>query len=662
MTKQSENPNPTARKYLSMLWWICPILACFAGWTAIADWFDHPIQHDAQVTYLPAAHAFMEQGWHFLLTPESYHVVPLAYLWPALWGADPTLIRTANAGLWAGCIFFLWQSCRLLEGYRAGLIGMILLGTHPELRRYFPTELTEPVFLFGIFGWIYAVANILIKDQVTWWMVLFGSAMLTITLLSRPVMQLLAPVCLIICLACLAYWKLRKQPPPSHCQSSLTFLSWSLSLGLILPIALILKNGLVFGLWGLGTGSGAGLYLGTHPLTQGTEPAFLGFHYDVNSFTTLTSGDSDHLTIASDRALRDAAIWQTQSTSLTDGLAFFGRKLWWWLAHHPAQIDAFGSALRKIRFFELLVLIVAVTSVFLRGYRHINRRHPILPNTSPSSSAEGSQWLFRAFLLAMFLGMLGQLLPVLYNSRYSSALLDPWLIPLAAWGFAYLTAPIQLQSTLGRHGWSLGMKTPAGTPFWQPVAMLFGILTLTFAGYNFARTNEQIAPDPMHMGKVVSHLDISASERAEVYGMTATGDRSWMITKSPAALQIRIDQADVDHITAAGILNALWKTDIALNAKERCGKTDISYRTLSDRILQPAYKQPLQLPLKADGAIHTIVTHANDELRPQEPGSLRIVLRCPVGTEVQWKNTQLLESSYFKDVAAHVKPSLVTDN
>ena len=206
------------------------------------------------------------------------------------------------------------------------------------------------------------------------------------------------------------------------------------------------------------------------------------------------------------------------------------------------------------------------------------------------------------------------------------------------------------------------MASPIGIPFWPTVTTLSGILILTFAGYNFARLNESVAADSTHLGAVQSYLDISAGDRAEVYGMTAQGDRSWVITESPAALQIRIDQADIERITTEGIFNALWKTEIALDSKKRCGKTDISYRTLDNHILQPTYKRPLQLPLKTDGAFHAIVTHANDELRPHAPGSLRIVLKCPVGTEVHWRNTQLLESRYFREAAAHIKPSLEAHN
>ena len=113
--------SPHHLRYLTWLW---PLLACAAGWMTVAERFDDAVHFDAKHVYLPAARAFLEQGWSYLLTPDSYRVVPLAYLWPALWGAEPEGIRIANAGLWAGCVFFLWHTARALGGYRAGAAAL----------------------------------------------------------------------------------------------------------------------------------------------------------------------------------------------------------------------------------------------------------------------------------------------------------------------------------------------------------------------------------------------------------------------------------------------------------------------------------------------------------------------------------------------------------
>lgn len=659
----NKNPPPmnfiTSSPWHENAWigfWLWPAIASIIGWTKISTHFNDPIHFDAQYVYLPAARAFLEQGWTYFLTPDSYRVVPLAYLWPALWGGDPSLIRMANAGLWAGCILFLWSACGLLGSHRAGAIAVLLLACHPELPLYFSTELTEPIFLFGLFGWIYSLARILIEGRSSWRTTLLSASMLTITLLSRPVLQLIAPALLLLCLAGMAYVRRHKNLKMTQWQHLMKCLAWSLALGLTPPLILLIKNGVAFGLWGLGTGSGTGLYLGTHPLTQGAEPGFLGFDYDVNSLAALKNGgNGDHLSLVGDKALRNAAIWHIQSISFTDAISFYGRKLWWWLAHHPVQVDTSSSTLRKLRFFELLVLAASIISLahewIHRSKKSNKEKYPHrLGNSSPT------QRIFIGFLLFMLLGMLAQLIPILYNSRYSSALLDPWLIPLTAWGLANLTYPIQLQGTFGQQGWSLGMTARQGTKFWPAAFALAAILVLTFTSYNFLRRHEQIAVVPHHMGQTATHLDISADQRVETHGLDPQDEHTWVTTESPSVFEVRIEPEDIERLNKAKIFNAMWKTTIALHADRPCHNTDISYHLADGRILQPANKRPLLLPVETDGNFHPLVTHANHEMRPRAPGNLRIVLHCPIGMQVQWQGTQLLESRHVWDAASHIKP------
>ena len=619
--------------------WFWPLLACAAGLRFIIQRLDAPVLTDPAYTYLPAARALLEQGWSFLLTPQSYQVTPLAYLWPALWGGDPAWIRIANMGLWVGCVWFLWRTCYMLGGLRAGAVAMLML-LSPELVRYFPTEMTEPLYLFGLFGWMHAMARLVINREHSPAVITQGALMLATTLLSRPVLQLIAPAALLACLCYLAYSLLLKQKDPhSIHRQCISSIGWSLGLGLVLPLALAIKNGWVFGLWGLGTGSGIGLYLGTHPLYQGAEPGFLGFDYDVNTMVALAASANSPLSLAGDRAAHQAALWSLQSMSLADAFAFFGRKLWWWLAHHPAQIEAFGGSLRKFRFFELLVLITAVIWMPYAWFRR--SANSLRSATSPQQLA------FAAFLLVMFLAMLGQLLPILYNSRYSSALLDPWLIPLTAFGISSLTASVHLQGIFRKHCWSIGLSARQGASIWPVIAAFAMILLLTFAGYNALKKRESIAVDPQQMGAILAYVEVTDSSRIQTYGMSPQEKNTWVTTESPAALHVRIASAD--------LFNALWQTDIALDANDkRCRRADVAYQTADHRILQPRHKLSLQLPLQADSLTHSLVTHANRELRPREPGSLRIVLNCPVGTLVTWHGTRLLESRHAWDAAAHI--------
>jgi hypothetical protein len=537
----------------------------------------------------------------------------------------------------------------MLGGVHVAALAMLLM-LSPELVRYFPSELTEPIYLFGLLGWMHAMARIIICQERTWAVIAQGACMLSLTLLSRPVLQLIAPATLLACLGCMAYWCIaRKGIPAPAWQQRLPTIALSLGCGLILPLALVIKNGIVFGLWGIGTGSGIGLYLGTHPLFQGAEPAFLGLIFDVDLMAGLANTSGNLRSAASEVVIRQAALWQMQSMSFVETAAFFGRKLWWWLAQHPTQIEWGNSALRKLRFFELSTLFM--TSIWL-AWNWLRRDGP-----SPllRTIVTPRQWAMTAFVLVMFLGMLVQMLPILYNSRYSSSLLDPWLVPLTALGLTMLTKPIALQGSFTKARWRIGLEGREGTSLFPPIAALAIILLLTFGGYNLARKYEHVAIDPEHMGLTLAHLNITDGDRIEMQGIERRGEQAWVMTQSPAALLVRLDKNDIERTTAAGIFNALWDTEIAVHAQTRRCKVEASYQTADGRILQPPYTRPLNLPLHANGMRHHLVTHANHEMRPREPGYLRLVFHCPTGTRLEWHSTRLLESRHAWDAAAHVK-------
>lgn len=645
--------TPSSR--FTSFYWVWPLLACWAGWRVIGKRFDHAVHVDAAQVYLPAARAFLEHGWSYLLTADSYRVVPLAYLWPALWGGDPDWIRLANGGLWVGCVWFLWQTCVLMGGARAGVVAMLLWGFHPELPQYFATELTEPIFLFGLLGWMHAMATIVIARRATRAVVTQAAVMLTVTLLSRPVLQLIAPAALVLCVATLAFWQLNPARLPSIAvRDTVRGVAWSVALGLLLPLALVAKNGVVFGLWGLGTGSGTGLYLGTHPLFQGTEPPFLGFDYDVNALAVLSGGDGDHLSLLADRAAREAALWQIGAMPISDAAAFFGRKLWWWLAHHPAQTDVFGTALRKVRLWELFT--VMSYAVFL-AYR-CRRSKTLAPTSRAEFDAAPGQRLqlsFAVMVFALFAMMLAQLIPILYNSRYSSALLDPLLIPLTAFCVAGLIAPLRLGGTLSKHRWSVELTASPAVLLLPAFVALATAAALTSATYNFARKHDIPVVDPFHMGSTLERLHTTSSDRIHTQGMTPGGRGDWVTTESPAVLSVAWNSTEISTLDAAPPFNALWETRLSARTEngKPCRRAEAAYQTVEGAILQPLARRPLLLPLKGDGSLQHLVTHANGELRPRRAGSFRLVLHCPIGTTVRWQGTRLLESRHPWIAAKH---------
>ena len=578
-------------------------------------------------------------------------------MWPALWGADPVWIRLANCGLWAGCVFACWRCATLIGGFRGGVVAVLLLALHPELLNYFPTELTEPIFLFGLFGWLWTLAEWLVGRNESRALRICSAFLLTLTLLSRPVLQLLVPLGLLAAVAMAWHSRKAAQAPRLATARLCRQMAFMLALSMVLPALLVLKNGVLFGLWGLGTGSGTGLYLGTHPLFQGAEPAFLGLFYDVNDFVFRITGDYDHLALAGNRAASAAALAQLGTLSFSEGLAFFARKLWWWMVHHPASLAAHGSALRKIRLFEWFTLATCtfhmVWVLRQQGWAGLSRRLPAPYYRSAEKDSLQGSTMRQCVVLLLLAGlgslMLAQLLPILYNSRYSSTLLDPWLILLTGFGVAYLLHPYQLSTGWYRTRWHLsltGRKTATGqrAGLWPGALAVPALLVATALAFNTIRRHEVVAIDPAHLGAHLERMAFSADADLSANGMEKQPNGMWLMTDSPAALVLPVSAEQVALLKQRPPYNALWEIDMAIRTPRprRCRMAEIAYTHPATTLAHHVSR----LNLDADSHPHLHAIHANADLRPNAAGDLRIAFHCPVGTLVHWNGARLLESLY----------------
>jgi hypothetical protein len=259
----------------------------------------------------------------------------------------------------------------------------------------------------------------------------------------------------------------------------------------------------------------------------------------------------------------------------------------------------------------------------------------------------------------MFALLAGQLLPILYNSRYSVALLDPWLIALTAFCMVRLTGPVRWRGCVRRNRWSIAIIAPHGIAILAAVASLVTIVAMTSMTYNLARRSEYVRVDTERMRPVAAFVRIADPDRIHSTGMVQQGERQWVITESPAAFMVSLDPSEVERIGKLRPSNALWDTEIALHSTGsqpiQCRGAEVAWQTPAGAVLQPAYKLPLQLPLTADGQFRHLVTHANSELHPGVPGSLRIVLKCPIDTVVEWRETRFLKSRHVLDAAKYLK-------
>jgi hypothetical protein len=520
---------------------------------------------------------------------------------------------------------------------------MIFWTANPEIYRYFPTELTEPIFLLGLTSWTWAIVNLVLSPKPSRRLTLVAAVGLCITLLSRPVLQLIAPLGLAICLGLLTWNHIRgNRPYASHVEQQVRTIAISLALGILIPLLLIIKNGVMFDLWKLGTGAGTGLYLGTNPLFQGAEPAFLGFSYDNNSLAQITSNTGDHLDLKADRIAQAVGIWQIQSMPPKEACTFFARKLWWWLAHHPASLQLYGSTLRKLRLLEissLALMLVLMACIWLRSGTTAlaqflpDADHPPRPRLAAA-----------ALVLLLFSALLAQLLPILYNSRYSTALLDPWLIVLAAFSMAVLFAPLKLK--VSTH--SLVLLTVGRIPLIPALLIPIVPAAVTSITFNYAKRHEIVAIDQPAETRTLFELP---ADRITTMYLTPLASNHWVMNEDVAVLSLDLSTMDLKAIESRSPINAIWRMNLALTRKSgKCKPSDVAYQLSDGRILD-AYV----LPLNADGQMHTAYIHGNRTLRPTQPGRLRIVLKCPAGTEITWAGAAFLSSIHPQIAAQRIR-------
>ena len=70
--------------------------------------------------------------------------------------------------------------------------------------------------------------------------------------------------------------------------------------------------------------------------------------------------------------------------------------------------------------------------------------------------------------------------------------------------------------------------------------------------------------------------------------------------------------------------------------------------------MQSDVKFPLRLKVKSSPHEQVLLTHANYDMRPQEPGQYQLQFLCPVGTKIQWISTRLLESTQTQEATKNI--------
>lgn len=616
-------PEKTARQAIHRIWTDALLLLLLLWQTGkrLARVFPEPgaLNSDAYWSYLPNAHKMLEHPWTFLTTdPTSYHVAPLGYIWPALWGADQLNTQLANCALFLISIILFWSFVRQAGGSLAAfLAGAILVG-HPDIHDHAAQVLTEAPYFFGFSLTLFAIGRAM-ADATSrrWWLALMAAG-LTITLLTRPVLQYMLLVLLLTAVTASLF---------GSAKSGARAVAAALAISLLLPAAFIVKNGVYFGFWGIASGSGSGLLYGLSPYKNGAEPVYSNFSYDADVIPHLVdpSIPESALSKRSNGLNQATALEVVRQTHLTDNLAFLGAKLRMWLLTSTPELYI-KPKLRWIRLSEWLTIF---TCILLAVYRI--RRSPLeLPGHRLSLHHKS---LLYAGLLTGALLMAVQLSPVLYNTRYASYFIEPWLIAATGISAGYIVC---------------GNLLP-GRKLVRALAGLGLIVLLVYAAHalmQHAVRREVWEIDPRRPGPTAIMVPASALTRLHGTGMEHTSGNAWLFTSSPSTLHISIDGTDVPSHDR--LRDALWRMHFALQIPDAKPTAQCSKAVLTVAPHQANVNwhrpQPI-LFVRTDGRPRDYMISANGESRPQGHAQVSLTFNCPAGSRLTWQGIELRRST-----------------
>lgn len=608
--------------------WISNGLLLLLLWTAARGLYKvfperGALNSDAYWTYLPSARKFLESPWNFLTTdPASYHVAPLGYIWPALWGGDQIYTQLANCGLFLITTVLIWHFMQITGGRLAALISCIILVGHPDLKNHTSNVLTESLYLFGFSLTMFAIAKAIFSRGQTKWLALMSTG-LSITMLTRPVLQYILLLAVVTCiiLSLKNNWK-------AHSKKLVT----ALLAALVLPAAIIVKNGVYFDVWSIGTGSGSGIFYGLSPHRNGAEPVYSNFSYDADVIPyTVDSATKGHpLDKKSDFINKTTALEIVKQTRLGDNIEFLYEKFRMWLFTSTPELYI-NYKLRWIRTSEWLIILSSITLVAWR------RKH-IDPSTL-SGDIKNSRtrfWLFSGTLIGLA-AMATQLTPILYNTRYASYFIEPWMIILTGWSTGYL---IQTKP------WP-----DSRLPAW-----LTGCFILVFAIYlayvwtqhSIRREKWEINPNrPGPTEVIIPSRDL---KKTSSEGMNLTEKGIWEFTEPYAVLHIAMN--DIEIPNRDQVQDAIWRMQFSLQVPGKKSSSHCAKARISATPHQPEvnwYTPPPIIFVRTDGQDHTYMISANGANRPQgDRAKISIIFQCPPGSQLIWHGIEMRQSTLTK--------------
>lgn len=545
--------------------------------------FSTAILFDSLNVYLPYAHALLTDKLAFFLDMRSMRVAPMAYIYPAIFGADPDAIKIGNVVLSCLTVLIMFRLGSLLHSRPAGFVAAFLYAASPILAEFKPVILTEPPFFFLTSLWFMAVAEIVCGRKS--FVPLAGIAC-GLMILTRGTYIYFLYATLVITL--LMSWKGTLQ------QTGRQLFAAHL-LALLFPLVIIIKNWMAFGYPGLATGVGTVLYFGSHPLTQGYEAPYLFLGYDIGAVTH----ELDNLSIEGDSLLKGVAILMLKQQTLPHLLAVYFQKTFAFIFLTNNILPHTIWNLRSLRIAEAILAVPGLLSL-------------------------------RPYLMRWFLGgaLVYQILvhvPVLYNHRYSVGAIEILLILLAAIGLTHLLASNKHQPR----------------SMLKPGSVFIFICLAVGAGELHRRYSQALMPDILS----VPHVEVYQWHQSDLAtlagnGIVAHGNGIYSNTEESWSLDIPMPEL------ALSKNEEYYVYSIKMAAQtnrfgQSCGLGAVYFRAMDESFAEP---KSLQFRIESDGKphyYHFSATYGLSPIFPTKAGFLRIAGHCPRSSQIQLDDIRL---------------------
>lgn len=569
--------NQASSRFVYICLALVVIINCY---TAFQYFSSTALDFDAKTYYLPYGQQLLNDGLRFFADEKSLRYPPMAYVYPALLGAEQLVIKIANIALSCFLVVLLYRIGHLLHSRQAGLFAAFLFALSPLFRDLIPRVLTEPLLLFLVGVWFWCMTEIIINQKHR--LALLGGITFGLAILTRGSFYYFLYVTITTAGILMLFTDGERR---RMWQSILSMHLIALSF----PLIFIVKNWLLFGYPFFATGTGNALYFGSHPLVNGYELPYYGLGYDEGAVTM----EHDHLSVIGDRLLKGVALTMLGERPWTDLLAAYTQKTGAFIFVSKVILPDTLWNIRSLRIMEVALGVIGLLSI--------------------------RQRLIQILIGGILAYQIAVHIPLLYAHRYSVGAIDLWLVILTGIGLATI-----LKSK------SLGKIITASLMISMAVAI----------GELHRKYSKPLSPE---ITKVPHQVIWQQNGRSLApignIGFMMTEPGKYRLSGEPNALDIPV--RGVHQLNQTGNYVLSLRLAVMVETESHCKKFRVLYKRLVDTGFTDS--QSVRLRIENNGEMYSYNIGATLPLALISDGDIRLSFECPSNTKVVIDNMTISE-------------------